>query len=227
MSKNPINIGCSVRQRLLNIAKVRQEDFQLTLTYYAIERLLFRLSQSPYKEKFILKGALLFLVWNEYNHRPTQDIDFLGEGMFSFDQFKIIFSEICTYPVADDGITYLTNTIKVEHIKEGQPYQGVRITLKEKLAEAKIPMQIDIGFGDVVLPAVQDISYPTLLNFAAPVIKAYPPETVIAEKLEAIVKLGVVNSRIKDFYDIWVMSSQFQFDKKILAAIPLLIDEFV
>ncbi len=214
------NLGSSVRQRLLNLAKARKEDFQLTLTYYAVERFLFRLSQSPYKNTFILKGALLFLVWNEYNYRPTQDIDLLGSGNHSLKHLKKVFEEIVVHVVADDGMTYPKETIKVQRIKEAQQYEGARITLKAKLTGASIPMQIDVGFGDIVFPTPQEISYPTLLGFSAPVIKAYPPETVVAEKLQAIVELGIANSRMKDFYDIWILSKQFQFnDIKLSEAI--------
>lgn len=211
------NIASSVRQRLLNISKERKEDFGLILTRYALERFLFRLGESPYKKTFILKGALLFLIWDENTYRPTRDADFLGHGDNSLLHLKKVFQEICALSVTDDGILYFSDTVQVMRLKEDQEYQGARVTFLSKLTEAKIPMQVDVGFGDVVSPAPQEIKFPTLLEFSPPTLRAYPPETVIAEKLQAMVLLGIANSRMKDFYDIWSMSKQFPFEGTILA----------
>ncbi|OGQ35299.1 MAG: hypothetical protein A3F16_01445 [Deltaproteobacteria bacterium RIFCSPHIGHO2_12_FULL_43_9] len=216
-SKTLKNISASVRERLLNISRTRKEDFQLILSRYAAERFLYRLSQSQYKETFILKGALLFLVWDPTTYRPTRDVDFLGKEENSISKLKNIFEEICQCSVDTDGVDFLASSVKAQKIKGDQEYEGIRITLVAKLSEAKIPLQIDIGFGDVVSPPPQLITFPTLLKFDPPKIKIYPKETVIAEKLHAIVNLGITNSRMKDFYDIWMLSKHFQFSGKELS----------
>lgn len=215
--EKPKNIAPSVRQRLLNISKERKEDFGLILTRYALERFLFRLGESQHKKTFILKGALLFLTWNENTYRPTRDADLLGHGDNSLSHLKKVFQEICALSVPDDGIFYFSDTVEIIRLKEDQEYQGARVTFLSKLTEAKIPMQIDVGFGDVISPAPREIKFPTLLEFSPPKIRAYPPETVIAEKLQAMVLLGIANSRMKDFYDIWLLSKQFPFEGTLLS----------
>ena len=216
-NKTPKNISASIRQRLLNISKEKKEDFGLVLTRYALERFLYRLGKSSYKKSFILKGALLFWVWGENSYRPTRDADFLAHGDDSLDHLKKVIQEMCTIEVSDDGMFYLANTVQVLRLKEGEEYQGARVTFVGKLTEAKIAMQIDIGFGDVVTPKPKEITYPTLLKIEPPTLKAYPQETVISEKLQAMVMLGIANSRMKDFYDIWLMSNQFAFDGALLS----------
>lgn len=216
-NNEPKNMASSVRQRLLNISKERNMDYQLLLRRYGLERFLYRLSQSGYKDTFILKGALLFLVWDELTSRPTRDADLLGKGDNSLVHLKKVFQEICRVEVPDDGVVFHSDTIDAALIKEDQEYEGVRITFAGQLTEAKIPIQVDIGFGDAVSPAPKEIEFPTLLDFNAPVIQAYPRETVIAEKFQAMVHLGFTNSRMKDFYDIWIMSERFSFDGKLLA----------
>jgi len=217
MKKNPPkNIASSVRQKLLNISKQRNIDYQLLLTRYGLERFLYRLSQSRHKETFVLKGALLFLVWDKGTYRPTRDADLLGKGEHSLPHIKQVFQEICSVDVPDDGIIFYPDTVESLLIKEDQEYEGVRVIFTGKLTEAKIPMQVDIGFGDAVSPAPKQIEFPTLLDFHAPFIKAYPRETVVSEKFQAMVQLGVANSRTKDFYDIWIISEQFSFESKLL-----------
>lgn len=205
-----------MRQRLLNIAKEKKEDFQLILTRYALERILFRLGESKYRETFILKGAFLFLIWEESIHRPTRDVDLLGKGDNSLQQLEGVFREICELPVSDDGISLFPNTVKAEKIKEDQEYEGARVTFQAKLGAARIPIQIDVGFGDTVSPKPHEVDFPTLLDFTPPHIRAYPPETVVAEKFQALVQLGMANSRMKDFYDIWIISQRFKFEREVL-----------
>ncbi len=210
----PRNVAASVRQKLLNIAARKREDFGLILTRYALERLLYRLSQSAYRDQFILKGALLFQVWTHTAHRPTRDLDLLGRGDSSPKHLAAVFHELCTVPVEDDGLVFSAETVRTERIKEEQTYEGVRVKFLANLANARIPIQVDIGFGDAVIPQMLD--YPTLLAMPAPNIQAYPMETVVAEKAEAIVSLGLTNSRMKDFFDIWFLAQTFPFAGKTL-----------
>ena len=207
----PKNMAGSVHQRLINKARELKEDFNFVLIRYALERLLYRLSQSPYRNHFILKGAMLFQIWSGQFHRSTRDLDLLGKGTPSPQNFKNIFCEICNQDVENDGLDFLPGTVRVEQIKEDEEYQGLRLKFEARLSSARIPIQVDIGFGDAVTPEPSEISYPALLDFPAPTLKAYPREAVIAEKFQAMVKLGIANSRMKDFYDIWVLSRQFDF----------------
>lgn len=198
----PRNLAASVRQRLLNIAKRNGEAFDLVLTRYALERLLYRLGNSRYHNQFLLKGAMLFAVWGGAPHRPTRDLDLLGFGPNDLPQVQAVFQNICQVPVEPDGLKFLPDTVRVSEIREDQEYQGVRLPFDAKLENAIIPIQVDIGYGDAVTPAPQEISYPTLLEFPAPQLRAYPIYTVVAEKFQALVLLGIANSRMKDFYDI-------------------------
>jgi predicted nucleotidyltransferase component of viral defense system len=213
---NARNVAASVRQRLLNIAAGRGEDFNLVLIRYALERLLFRLSQSDFRDQFVLKGAMLFQVWTDTPHRPTRDLDLLGRGDPSLEHCQEAFSEICRIPVEDDGLIFSADTVNVEKIKEDQDYEGVRVKFLARLDNARIPVQVDVGFGDAVTPGLLD--YPTVLPMSSPRILAYPMETVVAEKTEAVVHLGMLNSRMKDFYDIWFLARTFSFDLGILSA---------
>jgi predicted nucleotidyltransferase component of viral defense system len=206
------NTAVSVRDRLLKLARQRGEDFQLILTRYGLERLLYRLSQSEHCNQFILKGAMLFSLWSTETHRPTRDVDLLGFGESDEATLQQIFSDLCQVPVEDDGLLFLADSIRVESIRDATEYGGVRVTLLGYLADARIPVQADIGFGDVVTPEPEQIEYPTLLEYPAPSLRAYPRETVVAEKYQALVNLGIANSRMKDFYDLWIMARQFDFD---------------
>ena len=205
------NLAASVRQKLLNLSRESGEDFGLILTRYGLERLLYRLTKSKYAGQFILKGAALFVVWTENSHRPTRDIDFLGYGDSSDTELIKIFQDICQVKVKDDGLLFDPESINVDEIREDREYQGKRVTLLATLSSARIHVQIDIGFGDVVTPGAEKIEYPTILAFPAPKLLAYPRETVIAEKLQAMVDLGIANSRMKDFFDIWMISREFSF----------------
>lgn len=210
------NTAHSVFQRLLNRARAGKENFNLLLSRYGMERFLYRLSVSSYRDRFILKGASLFLVWKGQNYRVTRDVDLLGSGSPDLKELAVIFREICGIDCKTDGMIYDVDSLKVQEIRETQEYHGVRITLAGLLNKARIPLQIDIGFGDAITPGPEDVEFPTLLDLPRPELKAYPRYTMVAEKLEAMVRLGLVNSRMKDFYDIWLLSTLFPFDGDVL-----------
>jgi len=217
LTKRATNIAASVGQRLRNIARERNEDFALVLTKFALERLLFRLSQSKHRDAFVLKGALLFELWTQERYRSTRDADLLARGDNSPERLANVFRDVCNIAVVDDGLRFGAQTVKAGRITEDANYQGVRVTFMGYLENARIPIQIDIGFGDVVTPAPAEAEFPTLLDFPAPKLLAYPRESVIAEKFEAMVKLGIANSRMKDFYDLWKLSCDFLFDGPLLS----------
>jgi Nucleotidyl transferase AbiEii toxin, Type IV TA system len=216
VKKDVVNLSASVRQRLLNLATKRKEDFGLVLSRYGMERFLYRLSTSPHRDLFVLKGALLLQVWTGETYRPTRDLDLLGKEMNL--SYQKIFSDVCSQDVEEDGLSFLSQTIRVERIRDEEAYEGVRVLLEARLGNVRIPLQIDVGFGDAIVPAPEDLEFPTLLTFPAPRLNAYPKECVVAEKFEAIVKLGMANSRMKDFYDLWVLAQRFQFESATLAA---------
>lgn len=217
-NKPPRNPAASVRQRLANLSRERSEEFQFLLTRYGLERLLYRLSISPYAQQFILKGAALFELWTGQPHRSTRDLDLLGYGPPSPERLQKIFSEVCTLRVDDDGLLFSPETIKAEQIKEDADYQGIRLRIECRLENARLTLQVDIGFGDAITPEPLSTTYPGLLEFPAPVLKAYPRETVVAEKFQAMVALGIANSRMKDFYDVWTLARQFEFDGALLSS---------
>lgn len=215
MSGNPS--PASVRQRLLNRAQAAGEEFEYMLVRYANERLLYRLSKSPFRDRYVLKGATLFAIWAATPHRPTRDVDLLGYGELSIERLDREFRKIATQEVEPDGMTFNPASVKGEQIREGQAYEGVRVTMKAELAGTVISVQVDIGFGDSTEPGLIEAELPTLLDFPAPPLKAYRPETVVAEKFEAMVKLGIANSRMKDFYDLYVISRTMTFERGTLA----------
>ena len=217
MSKPVINVAASIRQRLLNLARDRNEDFGLLLTKYALERLLFRISQSKHKMTFILKGALLFELWTEETHRPTRDADFLSIGSSDPRRFEAILKEICVLPVVDDGLVFDPSSVTARQIKEGAHYEGVRVSFLGYLEKARIPIQLDIGFGDAVTPPAVETAFPTMLGGPAAVLLTYPRETVVAEKFEAMIKLGIANTRMKDFHDLYSLSRLFSFEGQVLS----------
>jgi hypothetical protein len=211
------NVGHSVFQRLLNHARTSGEDFNFLLFRYGLERFLYRLSISPHADRFILKGASLFLVWKGQNYRVTKDADLLGLGPAEAEHVTDIFREICHTPMENnDGIEFIPDTIISLPILEEQAYDGIRVTLEGNLHRARIPLQVDIGFGDVVTPEPEQIEFPTLLKTPPPRLLAYPRYTMVAEKFETMVRLGMVNSRMKDFYDLWLMSRLFEFNGQML-----------
>jgi hypothetical protein len=211
------DLATSVRRRLLNRTHANGEDFELLLLRHAFERLLYRLSRSAYRDQFVLKWAMLFPVWNEQPHRPTRDLDLLGHGKASVERLEAIFRDVCAAPVDDDGVFFDPSLVRASVIKEGQDYEGVRVEFPAAIGTARLQMQIDIGYGDVIMPAATEATYPTLLDFPAPVLRVYPKETVVAEKYQAMVALGRTNSRMKDFYDIWTLCRSFEFDGPTLA----------
>ena len=211
------NLVASVHQRLMNLSKKRGEDFNLILTRYGLERLLYRLAQSRHASDFVLKGAMLFAVWTEKAHRTTRDLDLLLYRDQSGEHLATLIRDICQVEVLQDGLTFDSSTIRVEEIRENREYQGQRVQLFAYLGNARIKIQIDVAFGDVISPHAEEIEYPTMLDFPSPHIRAYPKDSVVSEKLEAMVTLGMPNSRMKDFYDIWVISKIFKFEGSTLA----------
>ncbi len=210
------NLAASVHQRLLNLSQERGEDFNLVLTRYAIERLLARLAQAGYAGQFVLKGALLFAIWTGRLHRPTRDLDLLGYGDSSEERLDKLFKDLCAVEMKADGLVFDPNSVRVAEIREEQEYGGQRVHLLAALGRARIPLQIDIGFGDAVTPTAEQVEYPALLELPGPQLWAYPKESVVAEKLHAMVALGVLNSRMKDFYDVWTIAHAFPFDGRTL-----------
>ena len=214
--ETPRNLAASVRQRLFNRTQERHEDFGLVLTKYGLERFLYRLAHSQYRDQFVLKGALLFELWTHHPYRPTRDLDLEGQGDNSVTRIKQVFAEIIGQPVEDDGLIFDPKYLRVARIKEEQEYEGLRINFIARLERAKIHIQVDVGFGDIIVPAPEEIEYPRMLDFPSGRLMAYPKETVVAEKLEALVKLGMVSTRMKDFYDLWKLSRDFDFDGELL-----------
>ena len=198
------NVPASVRQRLLNLARELGVDFNLTLDRYICERFLYRLSRSTAADRFVLKGAALFRLWTKQEFRPTRDVDLLGHGFDDLSTIRQTVAEICAIGCPEDGIEFDPGSIRVASIRDDQENGGVRVTLQAKLGTARLPLQVDIGFGDVVSPAPVDQDYPTLLDHPAPRLKTYPREAFIAEKFDAMVRLGPMNTRIKDFWDVAV-----------------------
>lgn len=216
MAKETRNVGASVRARLLQLAKASGQSFDLVLTRFALERLLFRLSQSPHAGRFVLKGAMLMMSWFDDPHRGTRDLDLLGFGDPSPDPMLETFREILAQE-ADDGVKFDADTLRVERIREALDYGGLRLRVIASISGARINLTIDIGFGDALEPGVEVLDYPSMLDFPMPRLRAYARETVIAEKFQAMVMLGRVNSRMKDFYDIWILSRSFDFSDDRLA----------
>ena len=212
--RKPTNIGASVRARLLNLARQRGQPFQVLLTRFVLERLLYRLSLTSHRDRFVLKGAMLLTSWFTDPLRSTQDLDLLGFGISDADSVLAVFREVCAIE-AEDGVTFEVPGLTIEAIREELEYGGLRLKTNATIDGARIRVVVDIGFGDAVVPT--EIVLPVLLDLPAPTLRAYPPETVIAEKFQAMVMLGRANSRMKDFYDIWVLSRSHEFTGDNLA----------
>ena len=209
---NQRNIAASVRARLLNKARAKKLDFNLLLTRYALERMLYRLSISGQRDQFLLKGALLFDLWFDVPHRPTHDADLLGFGSAEIPHLENLFREISQIE-GDDGIVFQTDTVRSAEIRKDANYTGVRVTLMGLLNGARCPIQIDIGFGDAVTPGPEEARYPVILDdMPPPCLRVYPRYTVVAEKLEAMVTLGMLNSRLKDYFDLWILARHSDFE---------------
>jgi len=219
MRKPVRNLGASIRARLLNLAKERDQPFDLLLTRFALERLLYRLSISKHRDRFVLKGAMLMATWFDDPHRPTRDLDLLGFGDANPESMRRVFREICLVK-ADDAVAFDADDLTVDRIREETEYDGLRIKTKAAVDGARARVVIDIGFGDAIEPGLSEIELPVLLDQPAPHLRAYARETVIAEKFQAMVILGRANSRMKDLYDIWLLSQTFEFkDDKLARAI--------
>lgn len=216
MAKDVRNVGASVRARLLNLARKEGKSHELLLTRYALERLLYRLTQTPHADRFVLKGAMLMSTWFDDPHRPTRDIDLLGFGDPAGDAMLDVFKDACSVQ-ADDGVEFSVDELQVTANREDLAYGGLRLQTQASIAGARVRIVVDIGFGDAVEPGLEVLELPVLLDQPAPRLRAYARETVVAEKFEAMVKLGQVNSRLKDYYDLWLLSQSYEFDPERLA----------
>jgi predicted nucleotidyltransferase component of viral defense system len=211
------DLAASVRARLLNLAKSQGVDFNQVLVRYALERLLYRLSQSAHADRFLLKGALLFTLWYDMPHRSTRDADLLGFGPSDLESIARTFRDIASVTV-EDGIVFDPSSVSVEEIRKDSGYGGGRILIAGELAKARCKTQVDVGFGDVVTPGPVQAVYPVLIkDFPAPRLRTYPVYTVVSEKLHAIVLLGMTNSRLKDYLDLWVLLDRETLDPDTLA----------
>lgn len=211
------DLAASVRHRLQSRAQATERPFQELFEYFVMERFLYRLSQSPYADKFVLKGALLFTTWNASRSRATRDIDFLAHTPNDQVAIAAMLRAVCAIEVEPDGVRFDADSLETTIIKEDADYEGIRATFKAYLQTSRFAMQIDIAFGDVTFPTPTLSDYPSILDFPMPRLKSYGRETVVAEKFEAMVKLGLLTSRMKDFFDLWLLSRQFDFDGAVLA----------
>lgn len=211
------NSAASVRQRLKNLSREKQRDFGLLLVNYGLERLIYRLSVSDYRDRFVLKGGMLVTLWAINDDRTTRDADFLGFGELDDEKLKATFADIMAID-GDDGLVFDTGNLTVTAIREDQIYGGVRLKTVALLENARIPITIDVGLGDALTDPDYTVDYPSLLNQPIVNIRAYPPETVIAEKFQAIVMLGVANGRMKDYYDLWVLPGVLSIEPAALDA---------
>ncbi|MBC8379638.1 MAG: nucleotidyl transferase AbiEii/AbiGii toxin family protein [Planctomycetes bacterium] len=214
MSK--MDIAKSIHQRLLNIRDETGEPFNNLLVRYGLERLLYRMVLSGHADSFVLKGAMLFTLWHNIPGRPTRDIDLLGLGQPTHQHLKQVFTDACQVEMEADGLVFDSGSIRTEDIRDDQEYFGVRIRMLGLLGNARVPIQIDVGFGDAVIPAPEKIDYPTILDLPAPRLNAYHPATVIAEKVNAMVVHGFMYSRMKDFYDIYILLNHMDLNDNLL-----------
>lgn len=219
MEKNKKNLSESVYNRLKNLARQKKRPVQEVLKYYSIERFLYRLSISPHRNKFFLKGGLMLMIWNPESHRATVDIDLLAKTSNKIENLENIITNICSLDVVPDGMHFLTNSLKIKEAQLITEYKGFSASFIAEIFSAKLPMRIDLGFNDSIFPKPSTLQYPSLLDFPNPKLKGYTPQTLIAEKFESIVRLGLANTRMKDFYDIWLLIRQFAFDRKELISI--------
>ena len=212
--KGPVDpsVSQSVRDRLLRRTRRTGEDHQVVLTRFALERLLYRLGQLPEGDDFTLKGAFAFLVWEGTLGRQTRDLDLLGHGPPSADRLQNILVRACQADVPEDGVEYDAETLEIASIREGNVYDGLRAELISHIGSARLPLQVDVGFGDAVVPPAERKVFPGLLDFPEPELKTYPPETVVAEKVHGMVRFGRANTRMKDFYDIWRISQTVRLE---------------
>jgi hypothetical protein len=213
----PVNLAASVHQRLVTLARRDRLDPNLILNRFVLERFVFRLSQHPHRDRFVLKGAMLFAVWTKYPYRPTRDLDLLGYGDMSDDGVRRVMADICGCEAPPDGVEFDSDSIEISEIRDGDEYHGKRVVLAARLGNGQYRLQVDIGIGDAITTSAPTVEFPTLLDFPAPRLRAYTRETVVAEKYQAMLELGMRNSRMKDFYDIWVLARDFAFEGRTLA----------
>lgn len=217
MTKPIRDTAASIKQRLLNVAKARGEEFEQVLVRYGVERLLGRLAASKHRNDFLLKGAMLFLAWEGLPHRITRDLDLLGFGDDSVERVVAVIRDLCAVGMPqEDGLVFDAASVNGEEIRSIEEYGGVRVTLQAKLGNAVIRIQVDVGFGDAVTPNPEEIDFPTLLDFPKPRIRSYPVETVVAEKSLTIIELGLANSRMKDYFDLLHLARTREFDGALL-----------
>ena len=212
------NVAASVRQRLLNQARVSDRPFNELLQYFAMERFLYRLSESPHGERFVLKGALMLATWKGSLTRPTKDIDLLGHAANDVGGIVGVVKDMCRQEVQSDGLVFDPASVTGVRIAGEAEYEGVRVRFQGHLGTARVSMQIDVGFGDAVVPGPVMTDYPTILDLPTPRVRGYTRESVIAEKFHTMVRRGLLNSRMRDFFDVWTLSRQFDFEGGILAA---------
>lgn len=217
MADTPKNLAASVKQRLLNMARAQGRGFDILLVRFALERLLFRLSQSAHRDNYILKGGMLVTQWLDHDNRETRDADFLSFGEADIETIKAIFAEIMVI-AGDDGLEFDTGALTASTIREETEYGGIRLKTNAYLERTRIPITLDIAFGDALTDASQTLDYPSLLDMERPSIRAYPPTQVIAEKFQAVVALGLANGRMKDFYDLWAIPKAMPVAEQELAA---------
>lgn len=217
MKKGLTNVAASVRARLLNKARAEERPFAELLQYYAMERFLYRLSESPHRDRFVLKGALMFSIWGGPATRATKDIDLLSSRTEGVNALVGVVSECLQTSVPSDGLTFDAGSVTGEEIRIDAEYNGVRVRFRGTLGSARVSVQVDFGFGDVVTPEAELLQFPTLLDLPPPTLAMYTPETTIAEKLEAMVALGEANTRLKDFLDIWVLARGRDFAGPVFA----------
>lgn len=210
------NMGASVRARLLKLSRERNQPFELLLTRYVLERLLYRLSTTKHCDRFVLKGAMLMTAWFDVPFRPTRDLDLLGFGDDDPGAMLAVFREIFAVDM-NDGVQFDVAGLTIDNIRDEAEYGGLRLKTYAMIAEARVRVTVDIGFGDAVDPEIAELELPVLLDLPSPRLRAYPRETVIAEKFQAMVMLGRANSRMKDFYDVWLLSRTYEFDGESLA----------
>lgn len=212
----PRDTVVSIAARLLRRSRETGEDHQVLLTRYGLERLMYRLGRSESASQFVVKGAMMFLVWHGTPLRVTRDLDLLATRQPTPDELRDLFRSLCRMSVEDDGVVFDEASVTVEEIREDQQYGGLRVTMRGRLGTIRLPIQVDVGFGDAVTPAPKLEPFPALLDFPPPVLRLYPRETTVAEKADAMVQLGLANSRMKDYYDLWVLMREFEFDGELL-----------
>lgn len=215
MADAPKNLAASVKQRLLNMARDQVRGFDILLVRFALERLLFRLSLSDFRDNYVLKGGMLVTQWLDHDNRETRDADFLGFGDADAETIKAVFAEIMAI-AADDGLEFDIGALAASVIREEMEYGGIRLRTNAYLERTRIPVTLDIAFGDALVDSAQSIDYPSLLDMDRPSIRAYPPEQVISEKFQAVVALGLANGRMKDFYDLWAIPKAMPIDELAL-----------